>query len=133
MLLDFLPESIALGAAARIDVNIVYLLAGLIALQNLPEGFAAYREMREGVAPRRLWLLLLVAPLVGPLAAWAGFAWLSTSNGTLGLIMLFCSGGILYLIFQDIAPRAHLQHRDFPAIGAVSGFLLGMVGTMLLH
>ena len=47
--------------------------------------------------------------------------------------MLFCSGGILYLIFNDIAPRAHLKHRDFPAIGAVSGFLLELVGAMLIH
>jgi len=47
--------------------------------------------------------------------------------------MLFCSGSILYLIFQDIAPEAHIERRDFPAVGAISGFLMGMVGTMLIH
>lgn len=40
--------------------------------------------------------------------------------------MLFCSGGTLYLIFDDIAPRSHLKHNDFLAIGAESGFLLGL-------
>lgn len=42
MLLDFFPEAILLGALAASGSNIVYLLAGLIALQNMPEGFAAY-------------------------------------------------------------------------------------------
>lgn len=134
MLLDFVPEALLLGAAAATGSSVVYLLAGMIALQNMPEGFASYREMHEGAEPSRwLWLMFLAVPLVGPFAAWIGFSWLSTSTATIGVVMLFCSGGILYLIFDDIAPRAHLKHRDFPAIGAVSGFLLGLVGTMLLH
>ncbi len=134
LLLDFIPEAIALGAAAATGSATGYLLAGLIALQNMPEGFAAFHELRRnGLPPRRLWLLFLVAPLTGPLAALLGYAWLAGSPQTLGVLMLFCSGGILYLIFEEIAPGAHLRHRDFPAVGAVSGFLLGMLGTMLIH
>ncbi len=134
MLLDFIPEAILLGAAATTGSTVAYLLAGLIALQNMPEGFAAYREMDKSGAPRgRLWLSFLTAPLAGPLAAWLGFSLLSTSDEPVGLLMLFCSGGILYLIFVDIAPQAHLKHHEFPAIGAVSGFLLGLVGTMLVQ
>jgi len=133
MLLDFVPEAILVGTAAATGSNVAYLLAAMIALQNLPEGFASYQEMRQSAASNRhLHLLFLAAPLVGPLAAWLGFSWLSTSTAIVGVVMLFCSGGILYLIFDDIAPRAHLTHHDFPAIGAVSGFLLGLVGTMLI-
>ncbi len=134
MLLDFTPEAILLGAAAAAGSEVAYLLAGFIALQNTPEGFAAYHEMREGgKSPRQLWPLFLAVPLVGPLAAGLGFAWPAANAGGLGLIMLFCSGGILYLVFEDIAPGAHLKHHDFPALGAVSGFLFGMIGTMLIH
>ncbi len=134
MLLDFIPEGIALGAAAVTGSNTGYLLAVLIALQNMPEGFAAFHEMSAGsTSKKRLWMIFLSVPLAGPLAAWLGYSCLSASNQILGLIMLFCSGGIIYLIFEDIAPDAHLKHQDFPAIGAVSGFLLGMVGTMLIH
>lgn len=134
MLLDFAPEALLLGAAAASGSNIVYLLAGMIALQNMPEGFASYHEMHQSTGSNgRLWLLFLTVPVVGPLAAWIGFAWLSTSTAVIGIVMLFCSGGILYLIFDDIAPRAHLKYQDFPAIGAVSGFLLGLVGTMLIN
>jgi len=134
MLLDFVPEAMLLGAAAATGSNVVYLLTGMIALQNMPEGFASYHEMHQSDGSSLwLWMMFLTVPLAGPLAAWLGFCWLSTSTAVIGIVMLFCSGGILYLIFDDIAPRAHLKHHDFPAIGAVSGFLLGLVGTMFIH
>lgn len=134
MLLDFIPEAILLGAAAVTGSTIVFLLAGMIALQNMPEGFASYPDIQKSTGSNGwLWPIFLTAPLVGPLGAWLGFSWLSTSNGAVGMLMLFCSGGILYLIFDDIAPRAHLKNRDFPAIGAVSGFLAGLIGAMLIH
>ncbi len=134
MLLDFVPESILLGIAAANGNPIVWLLAVMIVLQNMPEGFASYQEMRSrGGSNRKLWLLFLAVPLAGPLAAWLGFTWLSANAALAGQVMLFCSGGILYLIFDDIAPRAHLKNHEFPAIGAVSGFLLGLVGVMLIH
>lgn len=134
MVLDFFPEAVLLGVAAANNSNVAYLMAGLIALQNMPEGFAAHEEMRASeIRGGRLWLMFLLAPLLGPLAAWLGFAWLSSDDQGLASILLFCSGGILYLIFEDIAPTAHEARKSFPAIGAILGFLLGMVGTMLVH
>jgi ZIP family zinc transporter len=47
--------------------------------------------------------------------------------------MLFAAGGILYLTFEDIAPQAHLARRWAPALGAVAGFMLGLLGQMLLR
>jgi len=134
MLLDFFPEAILLGAVAASGTNVTYLLVGLIALQNLPEGFAAYHEMQTALpSRRRLFVIFLAASVMGPLAAWLGFVWLAASESALGVILLFCSGGILYLIFEDIAPGARHQHESFPAMGSIFGFLLGMLGTMLIH
>lgn len=134
MLLDFIPESIALGGAAATGSNTAVLLAVMIALQNMPEGFASFQEMIKGGSSRKkLWPVFLIAPVVGPLSAWIGYAFLSNAPQLLGGLMLFCSGGILYLIFQDIAPGAHLKTRSLPALGSLLGFVLGMVGTMILH
>lgn len=47
MLADFLPESLALGAAVAAGGSQALLLGALIALQNIPEGFNAYRELRQ--------------------------------------------------------------------------------------
>ncbi|MFT7161526.1 MAG: ZIP family zinc transporter [Bacteroidia bacterium] len=51
---------------------------------------------------------------------------------TVGGLMLFCSGGIVYLIFQDIAPMSKLKKSWIPALGASLGFLVGMVGVKVL-
>jgi len=134
MMLDFIPEAIMLGAASTDGSSMGYLLAALIGLQNMPEGFASFRELKErGLSGFRLWGLLLLAPLAGPVAALLGHVWLGSNEQSLSIIVIFCSGGILYLIFDDIAPEAHLKNHEFPATGALLGFLLGMIGTMLVH
>ncbi len=45
--------------------------------------------------------------------------------------MLFASGGILYLIFQDIAPQVRVEKHWLPPLGAIAGFLLGLIGHLL--
>jgi len=133
MLLDFLPESIALGASIALGTRAGYLLALLIALQNLPEGFNAYHEMSSShISNRTIRKLFLLAPFGGPLAAIIGFSYFAHHISALSVIMLFCSGGILYLIFQDIAPQAKLDRHWFPPLGAVFGFLSGLTGSMLI-
>jgi ZIP family zinc transporter len=47
--------------------------------------------------------------------------------------MTFAGGGILYLVFQDIAPQAKLQRHWIPALGAVIGFLFGVMGKYWMH
>lgn len=134
MVMDFFPEAILVGVAVQQGSDVAYLLAVLIALQNMPEGFAAYQEMQgSSLSRRRLWSLFLLAPWIGPLGAWIGYGWLSGAEAVLSPLLLFCSGGILYLVFEDIAPQAKLKNEAFPAVGAIAGFLLGMVGTMLVH
>ena len=44
MLLDYVPESLALGGAFAIGAESAPLLAIVMGLQNLPEGFNGYRE-----------------------------------------------------------------------------------------
>jgi len=47
--------------------------------------------------------------------------------------MLFATGGILYLIFQDIAPQSRLKHHWGPPLGAVLGFCLALLGDILIN
>ncbi|MDX1442932.1 MAG: divalent cation transporter [Gammaproteobacteria bacterium] len=133
MLLDFLPESIALGALYAEGLAAAPLLALLIAVQNFPEGFNAQRELRDAGLARwqTLLLFLLLVPL-GPAMATAGKLWLVDFPAVLGIIMLAAAGGILYLIFQDIAPQARLQRHWGPPLGAVIGFLIGLGGHLMI-
>jgi ZIP family zinc transporter len=134
MLLDFVPESLALGATLATEPSVGLLLALLIGLQNLPEGFNAYRELAAAAEhpPRRILGGFCLLALLGPVVAVAGYVWLRELPATLGAVMLFASGGIFYLIFEDIAPQAKLAYHWAPALGAVAGFMLGMLGQALV-
>jgi len=46
--------------------------------------------------------------------------------------MLFSGGGIIYLIFQDIAPISKLDKNWLPALGASLHFLFGMIGFKIM-
>jgi ZIP family zinc transporter len=134
LLLDYVPEAMALGATLATDPSLGLLLALLIALQNYPEGFNAYCELRDGagITSGRVLAGLAAAVLLGPLAALVGLAVLADAPATLGVVMLAAAGGILYLTFQDIAPQAKLDCDWGPPLGAVLGFLVGMVGHQLV-
>lgn len=134
MLLDFVPESLALGATFANGGSVGMLLAILIGLQNLPEGFNAYRELRTSATMKKRMILpgfcLLV--LLGPVSGLIGYYLLSKVPQLVGLTMLFAAGGILYLTFQDIAPQAKLERRWAPALGAVLGFVFGLIAQMVV-
>jgi len=133
MLMDFLPEAIALGAVFKHDHQLGLLLAGFIGAQNLPEGFNAFREfLSSGVKPSRALAALLLASLLGPLAACAGFFLLQDQAKLTAGIMTFAGGGILYLIFQDIAPQSPMRRHWTPPLGAVLGFVVGILGKKLI-
>ena len=133
MMLDFVPEAIAMGAVFVQDPRLGLLLALFIGAQNLPEGFNAFRESRHGGSGARmaLWSLLAIS-LLGPLAAAAGFMFLQGQLALTATIMAFAAGGILYLVFQDIAPQARMRRHWTPALGAVLGFVAGMLGKQVL-
>jgi ZIP family zinc transporter len=131
-ILDFAPEAIALGAVFTVDSSLGILLAVFIALQNLPEGFNAYREMvASGMAVRRCLGLLVTAAFLGPVCGVFGYWILADAPRATGITMLLAAGGILYLVFQDIAPQAKLARRWGPPVGAVLGFALGLIAERI--
>ncbi len=134
MLLDFVPEVIALGAIYLLDKPYALLLGLLIVFQNIPEGFNAFLEIRSS-SKHRGWFIIcvfLAMSIIGPIAGLTGYFFLSESPEITSGFMLFASGGILYLVFQDIAPQAVLKKHWAPSFGAVVGFLFGMIGKMFI-
>lgn len=135
MILDYIPEAIALGGLIAIKSPVAPLVALLIGLQNFPEGFNTYRELNDAGKRTRLETLVVMSALVpaGPIAGLAGYYFLGQHPFMLGAIMCFASGGILYLLFQDIAPQSRLESHWLPPIGAVLGFSLVLFSDLLVH
>ncbi|MFV0542318.1 MAG: ZIP family metal transporter [Marinicella pacifica] len=133
MLADFIPEALALGATFVIDKKVAPLLAGIMALQNLPEGFNAFREIKTSThySARKIIIVFVLIAFLGPIAGLSGYWLLSDFQSIVAAIMLFAAGGITYIIFQDIAPQAKLESHWSPPIFALLGFLLGLIGQQL--
>ncbi|MCA9081672.1 MAG: divalent cation transporter, partial [Planctomycetaceae bacterium] len=68
---------------------------------------------------------------LGPLCGLTGYFFLAQTPALVGAIMVFAAGGILYIIFGDIAPQAKLERAWLPPMGALLGFLVGLIGQML--
>lgn len=135
MMLDFVPESLVLGAIITSHYSEAVFLTVLIAAQNGPEGFNAYREMRAGdgaMPARRALVLMALAGLSGLIWGLAGFYLFTPDSVILKLVMMFCAGGIFFLVFRDVAPESRVEQRFLPSLGAVAGFLLGLIGHGLV-
>lgn len=134
MLLDYLPESIALGGIFASGADGAVLLALLIGLQNLPEGFNSYRELRaqNKYSPRQILVFMASIILLGPFMGTLGWVYFSQHPLILGAIMLVAGGGIIYLIFQDIAPQSRMERHWAPPLGAALGFAMGLLGNQLI-
>ena len=133
MLMDFIPEAISLGAVFGRQHHLGVLLALFIGAQNLPEGFNSFKEITASNGKRGGALIALAAiSFLGPIAALGGHFFLKDHMQLTAGIMSFAAGGILYLIFQDIAPESTMRRRWTPPLGAVFGFMVGMIGNQLI-
>jgi zinc transporter, ZIP family len=133
MLADFVPETLAVGAAFAAGEGHGRNLALLIAAQNLPEAFNAYREIDTSYPGGRRSLILRFTALaaLGPIVGLAAHLWLADAHALVGGVMLFVSGGILYLTFQDIAPQVKLENAWGPPLGAVMGFMIALAASLM--
>jgi len=133
MLSDFIPEALALGATFTNSPETGVLLAGIIALQNCPEGFNSYRELLDSGkrSPKVILGLFIAMAFLGPAAGSLGYLYLSTHPAIIAGIMAFSAGGILYIIFQDLAPQIRLENSWIPPLGAILGFMIGLIGKSL--
>jgi ZIP family zinc transporter len=133
MSMDYIPEAIALGAVFSYDRHTGLLLALFIGLQNLPESYNAFDDLvKSGFSPNKSLLILIPFGFIGIVAAILGFLFLSDNANLLSGLMLFSAGGILYLVFQDIAPMIKYKAHRAPAFGATLGFMLGIIGVKIL-
>ena len=132
MMMDFIPEALALGASFAHDQAFGLLIAIFIGLQNLPEGYNSYLELKESLSSKKVLILMFLLSFVGIFSALFGEFVLSSHPRAVESVMLFAAGGILYLVFQDVAPAAKIEKRWVPATGAGFGFLLGIIGEKMV-
>ncbi|CAL2084114.1 ZIP family metal transporter [Tenacibaculum sp. 190524A05c] len=133
MMMDFIPESVALGAVYAIEPDMSTLLAVFIGLQNLPEAFNAFRDLvQSGFTIHKTLIIFFFLSFFGIIGALIGHFVLSNYPDLTSHLMTFASGGILYLLIQDIIPESKLEKSYLTSLGAILGFLIGIIGEKII-
>ena len=126
--LDIIPESLAIGAA--IASGPALALALLIGIQNIPEGIASYKEMMTGKTafsnnPKKALAAVGVVSVIPIFLGLAGLFYLTGMKDTIAIIFALSAGGIFYMLYFDMIPKAHKERKWLPTFGAVLGFIIG--------
>ena len=130
-----LPEGIAAGVGFGAgDVSQALIIAGGIALQNVPEGMVIIGPMlAAGVKPSKTFLLAAGTGLVEVVGTLIGYFAVSIANAILPFALAFAGGTMLYVISDEMIPETHAHGAQRGATYALLvGFCVMLVTDVLL-
>jgi ZIP family zinc transporter len=135
--LDTVPESLAIGASLASGTGLV--IAVLIGIQNLPEGIASYREMMSSSTKtafntdRKALGAIGIVSIMPIILGLVGLFYLQGMGIVIAITLALSAGGIFYMLFYDMIPRAHKEKKWLPTFGSVLGFIIGFAFVQLIH
>ena len=130
-----LPEGIAAGVTFGSGDNLQALvIAGGIALQNIPEGMVIIGPMlASGVSKRRTFIIASITGLIEVVGTFIGYFAVSISMAALPFALAFAGGTMLYVISDEMIPETHAHGEQRGATYALLvGFSLMLISDVLL-
>ena len=130
-----LPEGIAAGVGFGAgDHAQAFIIAGGIALQNIPEGMVIIGPMlAAGVKPRKTFVLAMITGVVEVVGTLIGYFAVSVASAILPFALAFAGGTMLYVISDEMIPETHAHGSERGATYALLvGFCLMLVTDVLL-
>lgn len=130
-----LPEGIAAGVGfGSGNTAEALVIAGGIALQNIPEGMVIIGPMlASGVSPRKTFLCALATGLVEVAGTVLGYAAVRIATAILPFALSFAGGTMLYVISDEMIPETHSHGSQRGATYALLvGFCVMLVSDYLL-
>ena len=130
-----LPEGIAAGVGfGSGDTSGALIIAGGIALQNIPEGMVIIAPMlASGVSKKRTLLIASLTGLVEVVGTFIGYLAVSISTAILPFALAFAGGTMLYVISDEMIPETHAHgHQRGATYALLFGFCLMLVTDVLL-
>ena len=130
-----LPEGIAAGVGFGSGNDAQALvIAGGIALQNIPEGMVIIAPMvSAGVKPKKAFLLAALTGVIEIVGTLIGYFAVSIATVILPFALAFAGGTMLYVISDEMIPETHAHGSQRGATYALLvGFCLMLVTDVLL-
>ncbi len=131
--LDTIPESLAIGAAFG-SMGSATALALLIGIQNITEGIAAFREMKESKSwlkqTNHILYATAIISIIPVIMGLIGLFYMQGMGQIIGILLALSAGGIFYMLHYDMIPKAHKGGEWLPTFGAALGFIAGFAIVM---
>ncbi len=129
-----LPEGIAAGVGCTGDVGNALLIAGGIALQNIPEGMVIIAPMlASGISPRKTFLYASMTGVIEVVGTFIGYFAVKIAKTILPFALAFAGGTMLYVISDEMIPETHAHGSERGATYALLfGFCLMLTFDVLL-
>jgi ZIP family zinc transporter len=130
-----LPEGIAAGVGfGSGDTTQAMIIAGGIALQNIPEGMVIIGPMlAAGVKPGRTFFLAMMTGLIEVVGTLIGYFAVSVASFILPFALAFAGGTMLYVISDEMIPETHAHgHERGATYALLIGFCLMLATDFLL-
>ena len=130
-----LPEGIAAGVGfGSGDTTQALIIAGGIALQNIPEGMVIIAPMlAAGISPRKTFIFAMITGFVEVIGTLIGYFAVSISTAILPFALAFAGGTMLYVISDEMIPETHAHGSERGATYALLiGFCVMLVTDVLL-
>ena len=130
-----LPEGIAAGVGfGSGDTAQALMIAGGIALQNIPEGMVIIGPMlAAGVSPKKTFFAAMLTGVVEVAGTLIGYLAVSVSNAILPFALAFAGGTMLYVISDEMIPETHAHGAQRGATYALLvGFCVMLITDVLL-
>jgi ZIP family zinc transporter len=135
--LDSIPEALAIGASIASGPG--FVIALLIGIQNIPEGIASFREMTSGTttafkgSKRKAFIAIGIVSVIPIVLGLIGLFLMQGMQVVIALTLAISAGGIFYMLFYDMIPKAHKERKWLPTFGAVLGFIIGFALVRLIR
>lgn len=130
-----LPEGIAAGVSFGTEnVNHALVIAGGIALQNIPEGLIIIAPMlNAGVSKKKTLVIALFTGLIEVVGTLIGYFAVSISKLILPFALAFAGGTMLYIVSDEMIPETHAHGNQRGATYALLvGFCIMLITDFLL-
>lgn len=130
-----LPEGIAAGVGfGSGNTAQALIIAGGIALQNVPEGMVIIAPMlAAGISKKKTFIAALVTGLVEVVGTLIGYFAVSLASAVLPFALAFAGGTMLYVISDEMIPETHAHGGERGATYALLvGFCFMLVMDVLL-
>ena len=129
-----LPEGIAAGVGfGSGNTAQALVIAGGIALQNIPEGMIIIGPMlAAGVSAKKTFVCAMITGLVEVIGTLIGYFAVTVASFILPFALAFAGGTMLYVISDEMIPETHHGNQRGVTYALLVGFCVMLITDVLL-